>query len=83
MLAAGIHTGPSNLDVLDLDGAASIEWVAARGVDPRDPSLFRIIRTTDPNRFKIPFRLTLEQRERLPKDKLLLRVGEPDAEGKR
>ena len=83
VIAAGIHTGPSDLDVLDLDGPAAVEWIAAHGVDPRDPALFRITRTTDPDRFKIPFRLTPEQRELLPKGKTLLRVGEPDEKGKR
>ena len=82
VIGAGLHTGPSGLDVLDLDGLDAVHWVAAHDVDPRDPALFRITRTTDPDRFKIPFRLTPEQRERLPKSKLLLRVGEQAGSGK-
>lgn len=82
VIGAGLHTGPSNVDVLDLDGLDAVHWVAAHDVDPRDPALFRITRTTDPDRFKIPFRLTPEQRERLPKSKLLLRVGEQAGSGK-
>lgn len=83
VIGACIHTGPSGLDVLDIDGPAAVAWLEARGLDPRDPALFRITRTTDPDRFKIPFRLTAEQRSRLPQTKVLLRVGEKDAEGKR
>lgn len=83
VIGAGIHTGPSNIDALDIDGAAAVAWVADFGVDPRDPALFRITRTTDPDRFKIPFRLTPEQRARLPQSKELLRVGEADAQGRR
>ena len=76
VIGACINTGPSGLDVLDIDGHAAVAWLEARGLDPRDPALFRITRTTDPDRFKIPFRLTPEQRSRLPQTKVLLRVGE-------
>lgn len=82
VIGACINTGPSGLDVLDIDGPAAVAWLEARGLDPRDPALFRITRTTDPDRFKIPFRLTPEQRSRLPQTKVLLRVGEKDADGK-
>jgi hypothetical protein len=83
VIGACINTGPSGLDVLDIDGPAAVAWLEARGLDPRDPALFRITRTTDPDRFKIPFRLTPKQRSRLPQTKVLLRVGEKDADGKR
>jgi len=60
VIAAGIKTG-GGFCAVDIDGATAVAWLEARGLNPREAPTWRVFRTTDPNRFKVIFRLTPDQ----------------------
>lgn len=64
--AVGINTAKANLVCIDLDGPDAFDFIDAKGL-PLPPT-WVIGRSNDANRMKRVYRVTDEQRERLPQD---------------
>jgi len=64
--AVGINTAKANLICIDLDGPDAFDFIEAKGL-PLPPT-WVIGRSNDPNRMKRVYRVTDQQKERLPQD---------------
>lgn len=60
----GTRTGEGRL-CLDFDGGTAIELSMAHGCNPQEVQTWQVHRTTDPDRLKVKFQLTLEQQQQL------------------
>jgi hypothetical protein len=64
--AVGINTAKANLVCIDLDGPDAFDYISARNLPL--PDTWVIGRSNDANRMKRVYRVSPEQRERLPQD---------------